>query len=138
VFFPEAVYENYGRFVSWGAIVLAPLCAVQFVDYFILRHRHISVRALYQPIGESPYTYWRGINLAAFAAVAAGAGTYALLLNPLSYEPAPLFRYTTASLPAFAVAAAAHYLLTRLVVEPRGLGGYGLRPVAGSSSRMQS
>ena len=124
VFFPEAVYENYGRFVSWGAILIAPLCAVQFVDYFILRRRHINVRALYQPVGESPYTYWGGFNMAAFAAVAAGALTYALLLNPVTYEPAEVFRYTTASLPAFAVAAATHYLLTRLVVQPRGMGGY--------------
>ena len=26
VFFPAAVYDNYGRFLSWGAVVLAPLC----------------------------------------------------------------------------------------------------------------
>jgi len=127
VFFPDAVYENYGRFVSWGATLLAPLCAVQFVDYFILRRRHISVRALYQPVGESPYTYWRGFNVAAFAAVGAGALTYGLLLNPVSYEPAAVFRYTTASLPAFAVAAITHYLLTRLVVEPLGQGDYRTR-----------
>ena len=124
VFFPSAVYENYGRFVSWGAIVLAPLCAVQLTDYFVLRHRTLSVKALYDPIGVSAYTYWKGFNWAAFVAVAAGALTYASLLNPVSYEPSVLFRYTTASGPAFVVAAVAHYLLTRLIVQPRGMGGY--------------
>ena len=64
----------------------------------------------------------------AFAAVAAGAGTYAALLNPVTYEPSEVFRYTTASLPAFLVAAAVHYVLTQLVVRPRGMGGYRPRP----------
>ena len=124
VFFPSAVYENYGRFVSWGAIVLAPLCAVQITDYFLLRRRRISVKALYDPIGESAYTYWNGVNYAAFAAVGAGAVVYALLLNPVTYEPSELFRYTTASLPAFVVAAVVHYVLTRTVVASRGMGDY--------------
>ncbi|GAB5897201.1 cytosine permease [Mycolicibacterium sp.] len=124
VFFPAAVYDNYGRFVSWGAIVLAPLCAVQIVDYFILRRRRLNVRDLFRPIGESAYSYWNGVNLAAFAAVAAGAVTYALLLNPVTYEPTGVFRYTTASLPAFVVAGLTHYVLTRLVVQRTGAGGY--------------
>jgi nucleobase:cation symporter-1, NCS1 family len=63
----------------------------------------------------------------AFVAVAAGAVTYSLLLNPVSYEPSGLFRYTTASLPAFIVAGLVHYLLTRLVVQRLGMGGYSRR-----------
>lgn len=127
VFFPTAVYENYGRFLSWGAIVLAPLCAVQIVDYFILRHRQLSVRDLFLPADQSAYGYWKGVNYVAFAAVAAGAVTYSLLLNPVTYEPSALFRYTTASIPAFVVAGITHYALTRLVVQRLGIGGYPLR-----------
>ncbi len=127
VFFPAAVYDNYGRFLSWGAIVLAPLCAVQIVDYFLLRRRQISVRDLFLPAAQSAYGYWKGVNYAAFAAVAAGALTYSLLLNPVSYEPSAVFRYTTASLPAFVVAGVVHYVLTSLVVRRRGLGGYPTR-----------
>ena len=67
------------------------------------------------------------MNYAAFAAVAAGALTYSLLLNPVSYEPSAVFRYTTASLPAFVVAGVVHYVLTSLVVRRRGLGGYPAR-----------
>lgn len=127
VFFPAAVYDNYGRFLSWGAIVLAPLCAVQIVDYFLLRRRQISVRDLFLPAAQSAYGYWKGVNYAAFAAVAAGALTYSLLLNPVSYEPSAVFRYTTASLPAFVVGGVVHYVLTALVVKRRGLGGYPTR-----------
>ncbi len=124
VFFPSAVYDNYGRFVSWGAIVLAPLCAVQFVDFFILRGRRLNIAELYEPIASSHYGYWKGVNVVAFVAIAAGALTYALLLNPVTYEPSDLFRYTTASVPAFIIAGLVHYGLTRLLVAPRGLGGY--------------
>ncbi|MGB8406525.1 MAG: cytosine permease [Mycobacterium sp.] len=125
VFFPAAVYNNYGRFLSWGAIVLAPLCAVQLVDYFILRRRQLNIRDLFLPIGQSRYGYWQGVNIAAFVSVAAGATTYSLLLNPVTYEPSGFFRHTTASIPAFLIAGTVHYVLTRLVVQPLGKGGYG-------------
>jgi NCS1 family nucleobase:cation symporter-1 len=46
------------------------------------------------------------------------------VLNPVSYEPSEVFRYTTASLPAFAVAGVTFYVLTKLVVQRLGLGGY--------------
>jgi NCS1 family nucleobase:cation symporter-1 len=121
------VYDTYGRFLSWGAIVLAPLCAVQIVDYFILRRRQLHIRDLFLPISQSRYDYWKGVNFVAFIAVGAGAVTYSLLLNPVSYEPSGLFRYTTASLPAFLVAGLVYYVLTRVVVQPLGLGGYDTR-----------
>lgn len=124
VFFPGTVYENYSRFVSWGATLVAPLCAVQLVDYFVLRRGKLALRDLYLPSARSRYGFWRGVNPAAFAAVAAGAVTYALLLNPVSYEPAEPFRYLTASLPAVVVAGVLHYVLTLWVVRPLGRGGY--------------
>lgn len=127
VFFPSAVYDNYARFVSWGAIVLAPLCAVQLTDFFILRRRRLRVSELYQPIARSQFGYWNGFNPVAFGAIAAGALTYALLLDPVTYEPHGLFRYTTASLPAFLVAGAVHYVATRLLIAPRGIGDYPAR-----------
>ncbi|MFJ9854800.1 cytosine permease [Streptomyces sp. NPDC101150] len=124
VFFPAAVYDNYARFVSWGAILVAPLCAVQIVDFFVLRRGRLRVRDLYLPSSTSCYGFWHGYNPVAFTAVAAGAVTYALLLDPVTYEPAPAFRYLTASLPSFAIAGVLHYVLTLVWVRRRGLGGY--------------
>lgn len=131
VFFPGAVYENYGRFVSWGAILVAPLCAVQLVDYFVLRKGKLRVRDLYLPANESRYGFWRGYNPFAFLSVAAGALTYVALLDPVSYEPSGMFGYVTASIPSAVVAAVLHYLLTRLVVQRAGRGGYRARDVDG-------
>lgn len=124
VFFPGAVYDNYSQFVSWGAILLAPLCAVQIVDYFILRRQKLRLRDLYRTDAGSRYAFWRGYNPVAFIAVAAGAVCYALLLNPVSYEPAPAFAYLTASMPSVVVAGALYYVLTKLVVRRLGKGGY--------------
>ena len=81
-------------------------------------------RDLFLPAGQSPYRYWHGVNYVAFASVAVGAVTYSLLLNPVTYEPSELFRYTTASVPAVVMAGVTHYVLTRTVVQRLGMGGY--------------
>jgi NCS1 family nucleobase:cation symporter-1 len=57
-------------------------------------------------------------------AVALGSVVYFLLLNPITFEQAPVFRFASASVPAFLVAGGAHFLLTRLVVQRLGKGGY--------------
>lgn len=124
VFWPAALYDNYFKFIAWVSLVLAPLCGVHFVDFFLLRRRTLHVRGLYEPDGVSRYSYWRGVNPFPFVAVGAGALTYYLLLNPLTYEASSLFRYTSASVPAFLVAGVLHYAFTRLVVVPAGKGGY--------------
>lgn len=130
VFFPATVYDNYGRFVSWGAIFLAPLCGVQITDFFVLRRQRLALRDLYLPDEESCYGFWGGYNPAAFIAIAAGALIYALLLDPVSYEPSSVFKYVTASAPAFVVAAALHFLLTLVFVRRFGKGGYDTKPAA--------
>lgn len=125
VFFPTTVYDNYARFVSWGAIVLAPLCAVQVVDFFLLRGQRLDLRDLHLPMAESRYRFLGGWNPVAMLAVVLGAVTYALLLNPVTYEPSGWFRYLTASLPALVVAGTAHYAGTRLVLlRSAAWGGY--------------
>lgn len=121
---PGLVYDNYGRFLSWEATVVAPLCGIQLVDFFVLRRQGISLRDLYLPARTSRYGYWGGINVVAFVALAAGIATYTMLLHPVTYEPSALFSYIGASLPSAAVAATVHYLATRLLVQRLGLGGY--------------
>ena len=127
VFFPEAVYDNYGRFLSWGAILVAPLAGIGITDYYLLRRTRVPVRELYKPISESAVTYWRGINPVAFIALASGAVVYTLLLHPITYVPSELFQYTTASLPSCLVASLVYYVLTKLFVIPRGAGGYNIQ-----------
>ncbi len=133
VFFPDVTYNNYGRFVSWGAIALAPLCAVQFVDFFILRRQRLDLRAMYDNRPGSPYHFTGGFNLVAFASAAGGALIYALLLNPVDYIPAEPFRWLTASLPAMLVSGVLYWALTRVITIPRGQGGFGRTAAATES-----
>ncbi len=72
VFFPDVTYNNYGRFVSWGAIVLGPLCAIQLVDFFVLRRQRFDVRAMYDNRPGSPYHFTGGFNLVAFVSMPPG------------------------------------------------------------------
>src|SRR5699024_1367279 len=120
VCFPETVYDNYSRFLSWVAIVVAPLCGIQCVDYFILRKTRLSLRDLYRPASESAYGFWGGWDPVAFVALAVGAVAYALLLHPVTYEPSGLFEYVSASMPSFIVAGAVHWVGTLLLVRVRG------------------
>jgi NCS1 family nucleobase:cation symporter-1 len=124
VFWPAALYDNFFVFVAWVGLVMAPLTAVYLTDFFFLRGRRLVLRELYEPEGRSRYSFWWGVNPAAFLAIAAGAATYALLLNPVTFEAAAVFPYISASLPAFLVTAATYALLTVVWVRPAGKGGY--------------
>ncbi|MGH3450923.1 MAG: purine-cytosine permease family protein [Haloechinothrix sp.] len=124
VFWPAALYDNFFKFVAWIGLVMAPLTAVYLTDFFLLRRRRLWLRELYEPEGTSRYSFWWGVNPAAFLAVGAGALTYYQLLNPITFESAGIFTYTSASVPAFVVTAVTHAVLTLVWVRPAGRGGY--------------
>lgn len=126
--FPATVYDNYGRFLSWVAIVGAPMCGIQLVDYFILRRAKINVRALYRPWRESEYGFWGGYNPVAFAALALGALAFVALLHPVEYEPNSGFEYLGASIPSLLVAGLVHWVGVTFIVRPSGRGGYDAVP----------
>ncbi len=124
VFWPTALYDNFFKFMAWVSLVLAPLTAVYFTDYFVLRRQRLHVRDLYLPEGRSRYSFWAGVNPVAFVSVLVGAATYYSILDPVTFEASDLFRHTSASLPAFVVTSVVYLVLTRLVVIPAGKGGY--------------
>lgn len=124
VFWPAALYDNFFKFVAWVGLVMAPLTAVYLTDFYLLRRRRLYMRELYEPEGVSRYSFWWGFNPAALLAIAAGVVTYLSLLDPITFESARLFSYTTASLPAFLVTAAVHAVLTVVWIRPAGKGGY--------------
>lgn len=122
---PALVYDNYFSFIAWVSLALAPLCAVYFTDFFILRRRKLDLRSLYERGDASRYWFWGGFNPAPFVSVAVGSLTYFLFLNPLTYEQAYIFRIFSASIPAFIVTTLVYLLITKLMVQPLGKGGYG-------------
>ena len=124
-FFPGALYDNFLKFVVWGAAVIAPLTGIMVADFFLLRRRRIELRSLYDDDPASAYGFWNHFNPAAIVGLVVGFFVYLLILNPQTLESRGAFEYLTASLPSLVSGALVHLVLTKLVVQPLGWGGYG-------------
>lgn len=124
LFASEALLDKFFTIVAFVQAVFAATAGVILADRVVLRRSAVSLAQLYRNDSAADYRFWRGINPFAFVAMACGAGVYLLLMNPLTFDTAPLFVLTSASLPAVAVAMAMHILLTRLIVIPAGKGAY--------------
>jgi NCS1 family nucleobase:cation symporter-1 len=124
IFIPELFFAKFGAFLAFIGVGFAPLCGIQIVDYYWLRRRQVSIRALFDRDGAGCYAYWRGFNPAALVALALGCTVYVFLLDPLSYDSRGPYEYLTASLPTALIAALTYAALTRLVIAPAGRGGY--------------
>lgn len=123
-FWPEKVFEWYPTVLGYAGLVSAPVIAVLTVDYFLLRRERVDLLHMFTATPGTKYWYWGGVNPVAMLSVAAGVAVYLAQFNPVTGEHRLAFGWTTASAPAFLVAGALHYLLTRLIISPRGLGDY--------------
>lgn len=121
---PDLFFDNFGTFLAFIGVFFAPLCAIQIVDYFLLRQQWLDIRGVFQDGPGTPYQYWGGFNPAAILAMAAGFATYLYLLNPVSYASHWPYEFLTASLPTAAVGGLVYLLVTLVLVKPAGKGGY--------------
>ena len=121
---PDLFFDNFGTFLAFIGVCFAPLCAIQIVDYFLLRQQWLDIRGIFQDGPGTPYQYWGGFNPAAILAMAAGFATYLYLLNPVSYASHWPYDFVTASLPTAAVGGLVYLLVTLVLVKPAGKGGY--------------
>ncbi len=135
VLVPNWFFDHFGTFLAYIGVFFAPMVGIQIVDYFVLRHQRISLRAIYDPSPQAAYAYWRGLNPAAVVAMLAGVGTYLYLLNPQSYAIHEPFSFVGASLPSAIVAAAVHVGLTQALVRRAGRGGYPATRAAAPTAR---
>lgn len=124
VFVPDLFFSNFGTFLAFIGVFFSPLCAIQIVDYLLIRKQRISIRGVYASGEGTPYHFWAGFNPAAIVAMAAGFFTYLYLLNPVSYASRSPYEYLTASLPTAVVAGIVYYVLTLAVVKPAKKGDY--------------
>lgn len=124
IFIPDLVFNNFGTFLAFIGVFFAPLCAIQAVDYFLLRGQRLDVRSLYDSSKSSKYAFWGGFNPAAIAGMVAGFVTYVYLLDPITYSSRSPYELLTASLPAAVVGGIVFWVITVAVVKPAGRGGY--------------
>ncbi len=124
-FFASSAETFFSIFLAFLGVTFAPLCGIQIADWFVLRRQRFDVLSLYLPDKTSKYFYLAGLNPVGFLAFAAGISTYIFLLDPVTYVYRTPFQYTTASFPAAIVAGLVYIVGARLLLAPRGIGGYG-------------
>ena len=78
------IIDYFGSFLTIGACVYAPLAALLFVDFFVVRKQKISLRAAYGLKGHDAYNYTKGFNFVGLICVLAGIGISLAIYNPLS------------------------------------------------------
>lgn len=122
--FPDGFMNSIPTFLAFLGVAFAPLVGIQIVDYFFLRKQKIAIDHLFSKVKKSDYYYWGGINIAGFAAWIIGFFVYIYLLDPVSYESANIFKYTSASIPSIILSGIAYSILTKLIVIPAKKGGY--------------
>lgn len=90
------IIDYFGSFLTIGACIYAPLSALLFVDFFLVRKQKISLRAAYGIKGHDEYNYTKGFNIVGLICVLAGIGISLAVYNPLTGEIhcEPLFYLT--------------------------------------------
>lgn len=118
------VYDGFFRFLVWTSALNSALAGIGLADYFYLRRQKLDIRALFAPGKGHDYGFWHGFNPAGLVALAVGFLVYVAVFNPQSLAHAPIFVWISASVPSCVAAALTHVVLTRLIVQPKGWGGY--------------
>lgn len=124
IFFRDQFFANVGFFLVFVGVIFAPLCAIQIVDYFILRKQRIDVESLVTSEQTGSYRFWGGVNPIGVLALVVGFVVYIWLLNPLTLEVAPIHKFVSAGVPAAVIAGLVYWLLTHMLVARTGRGGY--------------
>ncbi|MFB7639673.1 purine-cytosine permease family protein [Peribacillus butanolivorans] len=123
VLFPTQIYNNFFMILAACGVCLGPISAITLVDYFILRKQKLDLFNLYKS-GNNPYYFWKGYNFVAIFSFVISTATYFVILNPITLESTVIFLYMTATIPVTLLAGGLYYILTKLIVIPKGLGGY--------------
>lgn len=120
--FASPVAVNY--FLGGLGALLGPLFGIIFTDYFLVRHQHVDVAALFQEGKDRPYWYTGGFNPRALVAfVPAASISIVIALVPAFGALAPFSWFIGAAL-----GAGIYYLVVALAPAGRPAP---VRPVAG-------
>ena len=90
------VVEFFGSFLTIGSCIYAPLAALLFVDFFLIRKQKISLRSAFGLKGYDAYEYTKGFNWVGLLCVLFGVILSLMVYNPLTGEIhcMPLFYLT--------------------------------------------
>lgn len=94
------VVDYFGSFLTLSASIYAPLAALLFTDFFLVRRQKLALRSAYGLPGHTAYHYTGGFNWVGLACVAAGVVLSLAVYDPVSgaVRCAPLFVLTPTGL----------------------------------------
>ncbi len=107
------IIEYFGSFLTIGACIYAPLAALLFTDFFLVRKQKLSLRSAFGLKGHTAYEYTKGFNIVGLVCVIAGIAMSLAVYNPVTCEVhcMPLF-YLTPTGFSFIGTAVLYYLLS--------------------------
>ncbi|RFU23867.1 hypothetical protein B7463_g12470, partial [Scytalidium lignicola] len=105
--------QTFLTFLGSYVCFIAPLIAFMICDYFFARKGNLHVPSLYNGTPSSPYWYWHGFNLRAFAAWAIGVAFVIHGLSGsynISSSAASKHMYTLGFLLSFTISGLFYYI----------------------------
>ncbi len=80
------IIEYFGSFLTISACIYAPLAALLFADFFLVRKQKFSIRSAFDLKGHNAYRYTGGFNIVGLLCVAAGVIMSLAVYNPVTGE----------------------------------------------------
>jgi NCS1 family nucleobase:cation symporter-1 len=90
------IIDYFGSFLTISACVYAPVAALLFVDFFLVRSQKLDFRSAFGIAGHDSYRYTRGFNIVGLLCVIAGIFMSLAVYNPVTGDVynMVLFRFT--------------------------------------------
>lgn len=80
------IIDYFGSFLTISACIYAPLAALLFADFFIIRKQKLDFKSAYELDGHELYKYTNGYNILGFVCLIAGCFMSLLIYNPVTGE----------------------------------------------------
>jgi len=108
------IIEYFGSFLTIGALVYAPLAALLFVDFFLVRKQKIDLMSAYEIKGHDHYRYTGGFNIVGGICFILGCLFSLMIFDPIRciIHVKPLFMLTPTGA-SFLFTGVLYYLLSR-------------------------
>lgn len=108
------IWDYYHVFLALVGVICGPGIMLILVDYFLVRKRQISIRAMFKTEKGSPYFYTGGFNAASWIAFICGIIVYFSVYDPLNAVGRNfIFEITTGTGLSCLVTAVVYYALSR-------------------------
>lgn len=107
--------DYIGAMITIAAFFYGPVMGIMFVDYFFIRKRKVSLRAVYELEGHDCYQYTRGFNVVAFGCAIIGIIGDLLIFDPIAYVPkSPVFNFATCTFFGFILTAVLFFIANQI------------------------